>query len=402
MTNEFFSESVIKHIMEISSGECTISDEDIENVYKVNPAFAEIYMGLTHLHEDLKYKESQLKDTLAKLTKNNKILSEASEVKAKFLASKNFSELVIKHIMKIMSDECKISDEEIEQEYERDPAFAEILMGLSHLNEDLNYKQNKIETTLSSIKEKNDKLTQAKQELESTQEKLVESSKMASLGNMAAGIAHELNQPLGSILLNSEMIILALERNKLDKLKDYSKKNIEQVQRATKIITALRQFSREDHKNVRELCSINDLINSVHLMLENKFKLSEIEVLLELDLSLPQIKVSEIQIEQVISNLLINACDAVEDSKEKKITIRTFESEEDTIVLEIEDTGIGIPEDIKMRIFEPFFTTKGIGRGTGLGLSLSYSMAKSNNAELKVEPTEGVGTIFKIVFHKQF
>jgi signal transduction histidine kinase len=235
-------------------------------------------------------------------------------------------------------------------------------------------------------------------ELNCVQQKLIESSKMASLGQMAAGVAHELNQPLAAILLNSENLSLIMERKMYDHALKLSLVNIEQVERASKIINALRQFSREDADEQRVKSDLNALVNDMVTLVSNDFQLQGIDIMPILQPQLPEIYVSPVQVEQVISNLLINARDAIANSHVKEIQIRTY-TENNLTILEIEDSGVGIAKKQLSKIFDPFYTTKDIGKGNGLGLSLSYAMLESNDATIRVESALNVGATFIISFH---
>ena len=231
-----------------------------------------------------------------------------------------------------------------------------------------------------------------------TQGKLVESSKMASLGRMAAGIAHELNQPMGAVLLNSQSIGVCLERGRLDLVQELCDKNVQQVRRASSIMNALRQFSREDQEVDRVPCDLNELVENMVLLVENDFKLKGVRLEKQLRPNLPPLRAVPVHIEQIISNILLNARDALEGCDDKTVQIGTYE-DHGTVVLEIGDSGGGISQENQSKIFDPFYTTKGVGKGTGLGLSLSYAMVKSNGGTISVESEVGVGTVFRIAFH---
>jgi len=234
--------------------------------------------------------------------------------------------------------------------------------------------------------------------IKQTQTQLIESSKMASLGKMASGIAHELNQPLGAISINSESIVKLLKRDHTEQAADLCQLNIEQIKRVTLIINALRAFSRESSKDQKEFYQVNDLINNMLLLFENDFRLNEIEIIKEFEVNLPKISLLKIQFEQVISNLLINAKDALENiSKKKAIIIKTVLIDH-LLIISFIDNGCGIPEKDILNIFDPFFTTKPIGKGTGLGLSLSYGMIESNDGTIKVTSEVGKGSTFLIEF----
>lgn len=155
-------------------------------------------------------------------------------------------------------------------------------------------------------------------EMKHIEEKLIGHSKMASLGNMAAGIAHELNQPLGTVLFNSETTIRLLQQERYDKAEELCKKNVEQIKRATTIMNSLRIFSREGASEDREDCDVKAIIDNVLEIIKPQLIQSNITWNVELSEDLPKLVVSRVTIEQVLSNLLINARDSLGQSSDKK------------------------------------------------------------------------------------
>jgi PAS domain S-box-containing protein len=238
---------------------------------------------------------------------------------------------------------------------------------------------------------------------------LIQASKMASLGEMSAGIAHELNQPLNAIKMGTEYLKMMVQEKKpinqedlLGVVTDAS----EQVDRAAEIINRLRHFGRKADlvtEKVKISRTVRDLIAGVG----HQLKLHNIEVELDLDDSLPPIMAHRNRLEQVLFNLLINARDAINQkvkfgSKDdpKVITICSFQKE-GGLVVTVSDTGIGIPTELQQRIFEPFFTTKEVGSGMGLGLSIIYGIVRDYGGEIQVKSEEHVGTTFTITFPVQ-
>lgn len=234
------------------------------------------------------------------------------------------------------------------------------------------------------------------------QAQLIESSKMASLGNMSAGLAHELNQPLGTMLLKSQMMLKLVghENLNLEKIQSISESIGKQVLKAKKIVDALRAFSRESKEVVLEYCDIHKIIDDVVALFLEDFKLLNVNLELALTDEKAEVYVSPTQIELILSNLLINARDAVDKRESKKVKINTKLIDR-YVEIEVYDNGCGIPKSEINKIFEPFFTTKPIGKGTGLGLSLSYGMIKDNHGELTVSSEEGKSTTFKLTLPRQ-
>ena len=233
-------------------------------------------------------------------------------------------------------------------------------------------------------------------EMVKLQKKLIESNKMASIGVMSSGIAHELSQPLAAILLKTQLIPRLIEKKKYALIKKTGEDVVTQTLRAKKIIDSQRVISREERDEDREKCDLNSLVEDVLTLFMDGFKLSNVNLELMLTTGEMLVFVSPVQIGQVLSALLINAQDAVENSNPKKVIVRT-DRVNDSIVLEVSDNGCGISKNSIGRIFDPFYTTKSVGKRTGLGLSLGYSMIQENGCELTVSSEEGKGAKFRVV-----
>ncbi len=237
---------------------------------------------------------------------------------------------------------------------------------------------------------------------------LIQAGKMATLGEMSAGVAHELNQPLNAIRVGADYLNKVFTRN-LDipdeVINKVCNEIISQVERASSIINHLREFGRKSEVDELDKININKPIRDVFTLLGQQLRVREIDVKLELDDNLPPILGVPNRLEQVFLNLVMNARDAIMERKEIMvngdfspcITIRSYR-EEDRIVVDVSDNGIGIPEAVKDRIFEPFFTTKEVGKGTGLGLSISYGIVKDYGGSIEIRNTGKEGTTFRITF----
>ena len=239
------------------------------------------------------------------------------------------------------------------------------------------------------------------------QQQLIQASKMATLGEMATGVAHELNQPLSVIKTASSFL-----RRKAGKGEEISPDILEtmveemdnHVDRASKIIGHMRDFGRKSEV-VKEKVPINDVLRRAVDFFKQQLKLREIEVVEHLEKDLPPVLADPNRLEQVFVNLLINARDAIEKKGEaqgpkagpKFITLKT-KADDAMVAVEVSDTGTGIPESLLHRVFEPFFTTKKVGKGTGLGLSISYGIVQDYDGTIKVKSKEGEGATFVIRF----
>jgi len=239
------------------------------------------------------------------------------------------------------------------------------------------------------------------------QAKLIQAGKMATLGEMATSIAHELNQPLNVIMLGCDFLTKKVRAGQIltaDDLEQVSKELSSNVKRATRIINHLRQFGRMADETMTPI-DINGPVASVFTLVGTQLEARGIRWELDLASSLPRIMGNANRLEQVFLNLVLNARDAMlsqeridgrrNDGGPKTVTIRSF-GESDRVVVTIADTGPGIPEAIRSKVFEPFFTTKKAGEGTGLGLSISYGIIKEHNGTIEIE--SGQGATFRMSF----
>jgi len=229
-------------------------------------------------------------------------------------------------------------------------------------------------------------------ELEETHLKLLHSEKMASLGKLAAGVAHEINNPLGGILIYANMLLE--ETGREDPRWDDLAQIVEQTMRCKEIVKELLEFSRQtQHRWVP--WNPNHSVKQTVSLLGKQALFHNIQVVEELDPGLPEIITDPGQLNQVIINLMTNAADAMGGNG--TLTLRTYTLPGvDKIALEIRDTGAGIPPEILSRIFDPFFTTKEVGKGTGLGLSTVYGIIEEHGGTIEVQSQLGKGTTFII------
>ena len=240
-----------------------------------------------------------------------------------------------------------------------------------------------------------------------TEQQLIQASKMATLGEMATGVAHELNQPLSVIKTASRFFIRKVAKKEKieDEIMSTMATEIDSyVDRATKIINHMRQFGRQSDVTLEKV-QVNSVLEKALEILGQQLKVRGIEVVWDLTPDLPLILADPDRLEQVFINLLINARDAIDEKwqpqspqkGEKKITLKT-RADDNAITVEISDTGPGIPASMLERIFEPFFTTKKVGQGTGLGLSISYGIIKDCKGSLRAVSRKNEGASFIIKF----
>ncbi len=236
-------------------------------------------------------------------------------------------------------------------------------------------------------------------ELKQTQSQVIQSSKLASLGEMATSVAHELNQPLNTIRMAASNIADRIEFKTVTQeyLTQKLQRIDEQVVRASKIINHMRMFGRKADENPSHLDPMI-VIKSVMELVGEQLRLESIEVTTDCDHKCPMILGHQIQLEQVFVNIIGNARDAILENGNKtgrKITIKNALIEDNKLEISITDTGGGIPVKLLPHIFDPFITSKPMGKGTGLGLSVSYGIIRDMNGTIAAAIVEG-GSRFKI------
>jgi C4-dicarboxylate-specific signal transduction histidine kinase len=249
---------------------------------------------------------------------------------------------------------------------------------------------------MGDLRETTQEMERREQELRDKQEQLVQAGKLATLGELTTGVAHELNNPLNNIglYIGNAIDQIRLDEIETERLVADLEKAMEQVLKATEIISHLRTFGRAAPVTV-ELVDIDDVIERSLLLVHEQLRLRAIEIDLELCPEELLVLANPIQLEQVFINLLTNARDTLADAKQRRIRIASSRDEE-RIMIAFSDTGPGIPREIQQRIFDPFFTTKEVGTGTGLGLSITYSILKEYGGDISVISESGRGATFLI------
>lgn len=236
---------------------------------------------------------------------------------------------------------------------------------------------------------------------------LIQASKMTTLGLMAAGMAHEINQPLNVIQICADFFLKMLKRGKTigdEDMRSMANDIIANVERATGIIRHVRDFARQSEV-IKSKISVNAPIEDVFKVLGHQIKTHQIELDLDLDPDIPYIMADHNRLEQVFINLVTNAIDAMDEKAEqpqfsgqaKRLQIKTY-SENNKVIVRVTDNGIGMSDEVKNKLFEPFFTTKKVGKGTGLGVSISYGIVKDYDGVFDIESQVGQGTTFKLAF----
>ena len=227
--------------------------------------------------------------------------------------------------------------------------------------------------------------------LDNTQKELLHKERLASMGQLAAGVAHEINNPLGTILLFSNL--LHDETDPDDPKQKDLQMIIDETLRCKKIVADLLNFARQQEVLAQEI-NLNDLISRVVGLTTTQAAFKKVTFACHLSPDLPAIQADPAQLEQVFFNLFNNAAEAMPDGG--MITISTRMRDHLFVELVVEDSGCGIPRENLNRLFTPFFTTKAVGKGTGLGLSIVYGIIKMHKGQITVESQIGKGTIFTI------
>ena len=249
---------------------------------------------------------------------------------------------------------------------------------------------------MGDLRETTAEIQRREKELRDKQEQLVQAGKLATLGELTTGVAHELNNPLNNIGLFVGNAIDLIEHGLTDEeqIIRQLRHATQQVGKATEIITHLRTFGRAAPVS-REPIALRQVIERALALMREQLRLRGIDVVVELGSREPVVLGNPIQLEQVFINLLTNARDAVANSPRKAIRISASVDSE-AVELAFADTGHGIPTGLERRIFDPFFTTKEVGKGTGLGLSITYGIIKEHGGTISVGSPSGLGATFVI------
>ena len=233
---------------------------------------------------------------------------------------------------------------------------------------------------------------------------MIQSEKLASLGELTAGVVHELNQPLNGIKIISQSLLKDIERKELEEkdLEHDLNDVVNQVNKMSDIIDHMRIFTRRSEGMPMEKIEVNSIIEGVFKFLGQQLKNHNIDVREELSSDLPQVVGDPIRLEQVFLNLVSNARNAVESTGKEhmKIEARTYAINTNgysSVVIEVKDNGNGISEELRGKIFQPFFTTKDPGKGTGLGLSVSNKIIEEHKGKMELNSTVGEGSIFRVI-----
>lgn len=250
------------------------------------------------------------------------------------------------------------------------------------------------------------KVAERSRQLQSAQQKLQTNDRLASLGQLAASVAHEINNPISGVLNLSMLMQRILKEDgipagRVAEFRKYLTQVTQETTRVGHIVSDLLSFSRRG-KPQRTEADLNRLIRSTLSLVDHKLKLANMALELKLASSLPHVLCDAGQIQQVVLNLVLNAAEAMQAHGAGTVTVETQAGEDGkSVVLSVSDAGEGIPPELLPRIFDPFFTTKSDGKGVGLGLAVSYGIVQAHSGEIEVRSRPGEGTVFTVTLPLQ-
>ena len=266
----------------------------------------------------------------------------------------------------------------------REKAIA-VCQGLAEAEMCLPYLVEELEATC-------DNLQQSHEELASAQQRLVQAERLASMGQLSAGVAHEINNPLGTVLIYSHMLLKQLKEG--DSQRDDLNMIVSEAMRCKNIVRGLLDFARQS-RVIKAPADLGGIIDEVTHIMATRADAAGLRLTRSVEPDLPTMMLDGSQIKQMLVNLVENSIDAITNGGEVRIAARLCETG-DTVEIQVTDDGRGIPRENLSRLFTPFFTTKEMGEGTGLGLAIAYGIVKMHAGDISAESEEGRGTTFTV------
>lgn len=283
-------------------------------------------------------------------------------------------------------------------------ASLNIMLDLDRQQKELKEAYKDLNTSKSELSKTYDELAKTNEELKNTTVQVIQNEKMSALGELTAGVAHELNQPLNGMKLICQDVLRDISKGRFDEstLEEDLKEVVSEVDRMSNIIDHMRLFSRTTMGAEFQVTEVNEAVEGVFKLLGQQLHVHNIHVEKSLGSELPSVPIDRIRLEQVFMNIINNARNAVESTgnKEMNIWVSSYFSESNgnrTVIVSVKDNGGGIPEEIRNRIFEPFYTTKRPGKGTGLGLSVSKKIIDDANGTIELMVEDGIGSQFNVI-----
>jgi two-component system, NtrC family, sensor kinase len=237
-------------------------------------------------------------------------------------------------------------------------------------------------------------------QLRAAERKLMQADRLASLGELAASVAHEINNPVSGVLNLSMLMQRILKEDgippgRVEEFRRYLGQVATETSRVGRIVSDLLSFSRRSRPQNTE-ADLNAIIRTTVSLVMHKLQLANVELELDLPDDLPHVRCDASQIQQVVINLVLNAAEATRGGGKVTVRTRPIGSPADAVLLEVRDTGSGIPREVLGKIFDPFFTTKEEGKGVGLGLAVVYGIVEAHGGEIEVESRIGEGSTFRV------
>jgi two-component system, NtrC family, sensor kinase len=314
-----------------------------------------------------------------------------------FIFTRKFVDAPIK---KLIEGTRAVADMQLDR-----PIHIDSSIELEKLARSYNIMRERLSTAIDEINQFTHKLEskveQRTRQLEDAHRKLMATDRLASLGQLAASVAHEINNPLYSILNLTTLMQRILKADGIppDRLPEFTKylsQVVNETTRVGRIVTDLLAFSRRSRAQ-KTKADVNEIVSTTLSLLDHKLNMMDVKLELNLDPDLPNIVCDSSQIQQVVINLVMNAAESIHEKTTRQVDIFTrHDTHRDGIILEFRDTGEGMPPELIAKIFAPFFTTKTEGKGIGLGLAVVYGIVQAHKGDIDVKSTLGEGTVFSV------
>ncbi|MBU0639439.1 MAG: cache domain-containing protein [Planctomycetes bacterium] len=272
--------------------------------------------------------------------------------------------------------------------------LGELASSFNAMLDRINQMKSQLEQWAKTLEQK---VEQRTQQLIKVQAEMARTERLASVGQLAAGVAHEINNPLGGILTFASLVLEDLPPD--SPMREDVEEIVRQTRRCRKIVTGLLEFSRQGEPQMAP-ANINQVVSQTLGLVEKQAIFHNIQIVRKFDPEMPETVIDESHMQQVFMNILLNACDAME--QRGTLTVETgHDASKKTVFTRFTDTGCGIPKEILGSIFDPFFTTKDPGKGTGLGMAVAYGIVTGHGGRLEVDSEVGKGTTFTITIPLQ-